>query len=164
MRDGGRGTRTRVLRLVRERRGAVDASELAERIGVHVTTVRFHLDALCDQGAIARTRIAPSGVGRPRTGYVAVADRLDYQSLAEILALELGDTAHTRRRRAERAGRQRAIRLHACPVRDLARAQPRGRVCAAPGAAAGFVGRCRGRRGTGAVRRARTVRRQGDRP
>ncbi len=178
MRDGERGTRNRVLRLVREHGGAVDASELAERIGLHVTTVRFHLDALCDDGAIARTRIAPHGVGRPRTGYVAVQDRLDYQSLAEILALELGDTAPTRRRRAERAGRrwaariepnssretpvtqgvpetgesidrraamiadvfdrmgfapelnrtagerQQTIRLHACPVRDLARAHP----------------------------------------
>ncbi len=82
MRDGERGTRNRVLRLVREHGGAVDASELADRIGLHVTTVRFHLDALCDEGAIARTRIAPSGVGRPRTGYVAVQDRLDYQSLA----------------------------------------------------------------------------------
>ncbi len=169
MRDGERGTRNRVLRFVREHGGAVDASELAERMGLHVTTVRFHLDALCDEGAIARTRIARGGVGRPRTGYAAVQDRLDYQSLAEILALELGDTPHTRRRRAERAGRrwaariaahsphdagdsidraeamvadvfdrmgfapdigrtargrQRVIRLHACPVRDLARAHP----------------------------------------
>ena len=111
-------------------------------------------------------------------------ERLDYQSLAEILALELGDTADKRRRRAEAAGRrwaeritagsasgtccgigcfgqrtprktlkrqaamvatvfarmgfgpeltpaatstagtQQTIRLHACPVRDLARAHP----------------------------------------
>ena len=182
MHDGERGPRNRqrdrVLRFVREHGGAVDANELAARMGLHVTTVRFHLDALCDEGAIARTRIARGGVGRPRTGYIAVRDRLDYQSLAEVLALELGDTAQTRRRRAQRAGRrwaeriaanspreapvaravsgtgesvdhraamiadvfdrmgfapelsptaggrQRAIRLHACPVRDLARAHP----------------------------------------
>jgi predicted ArsR family transcriptional regulator len=117
VRDGERGPRNRqrerVLRFVRERGGAVDASELAERTGLHVTTVRFHLDALCDDGAISRTRIARSGVGRPRTGYVAVQDRMDYQSLAEILALELGDTAQTRRRRAERAGRRWAARIAA---------------------------------------------------
>lgn len=178
--------RERVLRMVREHDGAVDAAELAARMGLHVTTVRFHLDALCDQEAITRTRITRTSVGRPRTGYIAVQDRLDYQSFAEILAVELGHTVETRRRRAERAGRrwaeriavtspwkpaathdvpdaagepreildrqaattaqifermgfapeltppteptsgkpQRSIRLHGCPVRDLARAHP----------------------------------------
>lgn len=177
--------RDRVLRLVREHGGAIDAAELAGRMGLHVTTVRFHLDALCDQGAISRTRISRTGVGRPRTGYIAVQDRLDYQDFAEVLALELGNTTETRRRRAQRAGRrwadriavssqsepaatqdvpaagepseildrqaattaqifermgfapeltpptelaagrrQRSIRLHGCPIRDLARAHP----------------------------------------
>ena len=169
---------------MREHDGAVDATELAEQLRLHVTTVRFHLDALCNQGAIERTRITRAGVGRPRTGYLALRDRLDYRNLAEILALELGDTADKRRRRAEAAGRrwaehiqvgsasevgagldvsdrttpsetledraamvasvfarmgfapeltpaaksiagtQQTIRLHACPVRDLARAHP----------------------------------------
>ncbi|GJO38569.1 ArsR family transcriptional regulator [Mycobacterium marinum] len=169
---------------MREHDGAVDATELAERLRLHVTTVRFHLDALCNQGAIERTRMTRAGVGRPRTGYMAVRDRLDYRNLAEILALELGETAAQRRRRAEAAGRrwaeriqvgsasdvdagldvsdgttpsetledraamvasvfarmgfgpeltpaatsiagtQQTIRLHACPVRDLARAHP----------------------------------------
>ena len=174
--------RERVLRLVGEADGAVDASEIDERMGLHVTTVRFHLDALCEDGSVARTRIKRNGVGRPRTGYVAVRDRLDYRSLAEILAMELGDTTAERRERAERAGwrwagriladaasagpvepdvttakgevdacadriaeifermgfgpqltaatdgadggRECAIRLHACPVRDLARTHP----------------------------------------
>ena len=176
--------RERVLELVREHDGPVDAAELAARLGLHVTTVRFHLDALCSEGTVERTRITRAGVGRPRTGYLAVRERLDYQSLAEILALELGDTADKRRRRAEAAGRrwaeriasgsarervaalnvsdsvrprktlegqaamvatvfarmgfgpeltpaatsragsQLTIRLHACPVRDLARAHP----------------------------------------
>lgn len=176
--------RQRILELVREHDGAVDATELAEQLRLHVTTVRFHLDALCNQGAIERTRMTRVGVGRPRTGYLAVRDRLDYRNLAEILALELGDTADKRRRRAEAAGRrwagrmtagsaseldagldvsdrttpsetledraamvvsvfarmgfgpeltpaatsvtgtQQTIRLHACPVRDLARAHP----------------------------------------
>lgn len=176
--------RERVLELVREHDGAVDAAELARRMGLHLTTVRFHLDALCGEGVVERTRITRAGVGRPRTGYLAVRDRLDYRRLAEILALELGDTADKRRRRAEAAGRrwaeqiaagspreddagqhvpdsgrerknlegraamvatvfarmgfgpeltpaatssagtQQTIRLHACPVRDLARAHP----------------------------------------
>lgn len=176
--------RQRILELVREHDGAVDAGELAARMGLHITTVRFNLDALCSEGSIERTRITRAGRGRPRTGYLAVQERLDYRSLAEILALELGDTADKRRRRAEAAGRrwaerigtgvahevdaeqhvpdsarprktledkaamvtsvfakmgfdpelapaatstaetQQTIRLHACPVRDLARAHP----------------------------------------
>lgn len=118
--------RERVLRLVRDHDGALDASELANRLGVHVTTARFHLDALCERGLVARTRIAPRGVGRPRTGYVAVQAHLDYRMLAEILALELGDTAAKRRRRAERAGRRWAQRLAAeTPRTDLDRGTER---------------------------------------
>ncbi len=103
--------RERVLRLVRDHDGPIDAAELAERMGLHVTTARFHLDALCDDGAIARTRIKRIGVGRPRTGYIPVRDRLDYRSLAEVLALELGDTVEERRERAERAGQRWASRI-----------------------------------------------------
>jgi predicted ArsR family transcriptional regulator len=110
--------RDRVRQLVGEYRSPVDAAELAARLGLHVTTVRFHLDALCDQGVIARTRIKRTGVGRPRTGYAAVRGRLDYQSFAEMLALGLGDTVKTRRRRAERAGRRWADRIAAGSPRE----------------------------------------------
>lgn len=103
--------RERVLRLVGAADGAVDAAEIAERMHLHVTTVRFHLDALCEAGAVARTRIKRNGVGRPRTGYVAVRDRLDYRNLAEILAMELGDTVAERAERAERVGRRWADRI-----------------------------------------------------
>lgn len=106
--------RERVLALVREHAdGAVDAVELAERMGLHVTTVRFHLDALCEDGAVARTRIKHIGVGRPRTGYVAVQGRLDYRGFAEVLALELGDTTEQRRQRAQRAGQRWAKQIMA---------------------------------------------------
>ncbi len=99
--------------MVREHGGAIDAVELASRMKLHVTTVRFHLDALCDEGAIERTRLNRDGVGRPRTGYRAVEERLDYRILAEILAMELGETVATRARRAQRAGQQWAARIAA---------------------------------------------------
>ncbi len=105
--------RERVLGLVREQRGVVDAATLAGLTGLHVTTVRFHLDALCNEGLVARTRINRSGVGRPRTGYVAVQGRMDYRSVVEVLAMELGDTIEERRQRAERAGRRWAARIMA---------------------------------------------------
>lgn len=103
--------RERVLRMVREHGGAIDAAELASRMKLHVTTVRFHLDALCDEGAIERTRMKRDGVGRPRTGYRAVEERLDYRILAGILAMELGETVQTRARRSQRAGQQWAGRI-----------------------------------------------------
>lgn len=103
--------RDRVLRLVRDSGDVVDVVELAEQMNLHVTTVRFHLDALCADGVVARTRIKRTGVGRPRTGYIAVRERLDYRSLAEILAMELGETVAERRRRAERAGERWANRI-----------------------------------------------------
>lgn len=117
--------RERVLRLVHEHDGPVDAAELASRMGLHVTTVRFHLDALCEEGAVARTRIKRAGVGRPRTGYVVVRNRLDYRSLAEVLAMELGDTVEERRTRAERAGERWASRILADESSDAGSAPGR---------------------------------------
>lgn len=105
--------RERVLRLVREHEGAVDAVELASQIGVHVSTVRFHLDALCDDGAIMRTRLNRPGAGRPRTGYLAIEERVDYRTLADVLATELGQTVQTRARRAQHAGHEWAVRMAA---------------------------------------------------
>ncbi|OBH37642.1 transcriptional regulator [Mycobacterium intracellulare] len=122
-RAGRNRQRQRVLELVREHDGPVDAAELGAQLGLHTTTARFHLDALCAEGLVERTRITRAGVGRPRTGYRAVRERLDYRILAEILALELGDTADKRRRRAEAAGRRWAERLAADDPREDAAGQ-----------------------------------------
>lgn len=103
--------RERVLGLVREHDSAVDAVELASQLGLHVTTVRFHLDALYDEGVIVRTRMNRPGRGRPRTGYRAAEVRMDYRTLAEVLAMELGRTEETRARRAQRAGQKWAARI-----------------------------------------------------
>lgn len=120
-RPGRNWQRRRVLELVREHDDPVDAAELAAQLGLHTTTVRFHLDALCGDGIVERTRITRAHVGRPRTGYRAVRERLDYRVLAEILALELGDTSHARRRRAESAGQRWAERImDNTPLEDAA--------------------------------------------
>lgn len=105
--------------MVREHRGAIDAVELASLMELHVSTVRFHLDALCDEGAVERTRMNRDGVGRPRTGYRAVEERLDYRTFAEILAMELGETVAARARRAQSAGQQWAARIVASSGEDV---------------------------------------------
>ncbi|PEG41229.1 transcriptional regulator [Mycolicibacterium agri] len=114
--------------MVREHDGPIDAVELASRINLHITTVRFHLDALCDQGALERVRMNRDGVGRPRTGYRTVEERLDYRVLAEVLAMELGRTAEKRARRAQRTGLRWAKRIAGsrgeAPADDAERATP----------------------------------------
>jgi predicted ArsR family transcriptional regulator len=102
--------RERVLRLVREHDGPIDAIEVAEQLRVHVSTARFHLDALCHEGLVERTRVTRAGVGRPRTGYQASAG-LDYSVLAGVLAVGLGHTAEARAHRAQRAGREWVRRM-----------------------------------------------------
>ena len=115
--------RERVLRMVREHDGAIDAVELAAQIGLHVTTVRFHLDVLCDEGVILRTRVNLPGAGRPRTGYLPVEEPLDYRALAEVLAMELGQNVETRARRAQRAGQKWAARMTAAQCTHTDRAE-----------------------------------------
>jgi predicted ArsR family transcriptional regulator len=119
-----RGQRERVLQLVREHDRAVDAAELASQTGLHVTTVRFHLDALCDDELIVRTRMKLPGRGRPRTGYLAVEEPLDYRVLAGVLAMELGQTVETRGRRAQHAGQKWAARIPDADGRTAEAAAP----------------------------------------
>lgn len=45
------------------------AAELAEVVGLHVTTVRFHVDLLVGAGLLVARDEAPHGAGRPRKRY-----------------------------------------------------------------------------------------------
>jgi predicted ArsR family transcriptional regulator len=70
--------------------GPLDARELAARVGLHVNTVRVHLNALAEAGLVAGAAQPPSGRGRPRVAYHATAAAGDesgrrYRLLAEIL-------------------------------------------------------------------------------
>lgn len=70
--------------------GPLDVRELARRVGLHVNTVRVHLNALADAGLVESETLPPSGRGRPRVAYRATAAVGDeggrrYRLLAEIL-------------------------------------------------------------------------------
>ena len=54
----------------RTRAEGLTASELGDRIGLHATTVRFHVDQLLG-GGLLLARDVKVGVGRPRRHYVA---------------------------------------------------------------------------------------------
>lgn len=86
--------RRAVFDAVREASAPVGITEVAERLGVHPNTVRFHLDALVAQGRVERTLEQPSGPGRPRTVHTARRgmDRggaRHYQLLARVLVSRL---------------------------------------------------------------------------
>lgn len=86
--------RREVLEFVRAAGDAPGAAEVAEHLGVHPNTARFHLDALVADGRIEQRVEQPSGPGRPRTVYVPHAgmDRggsRGYRLLARMLLSNL---------------------------------------------------------------------------
>jgi predicted ArsR family transcriptional regulator len=107
--------RRRLLQLLRDSPAALDGYELGEATGLHVTTVRFHLEQLLTAGLIVAATQPRSTPGRPRTVYTAIplpdTGKDGYQPLAALLAAHLGGSTQVRRRRAEKAGRQWAASL-----------------------------------------------------
>jgi predicted ArsR family transcriptional regulator len=68
--------------------------EIANELGVHVNTVRFHLDSLVSDGKVEQVQPARRGPGRPPLMFRAIPqmDRggtRHYRMLAEILAIDL---------------------------------------------------------------------------
>jgi predicted ArsR family transcriptional regulator len=80
-----------VLRLVRDAGGPMAIAEIAERLGIHVNTARFHLESLVSSGQVERTTAEPGSPGRPPQLFRAVRG-MDptgvryFQVLAEVLA------------------------------------------------------------------------------
>lgn len=101
------------------RREGMTAGDLAERLGLHVTTIRFHVDRLVDAGMLV-SRDERGTIGRPRKYYAVSPGRISdvpdpdaYRALAEILADAMVDgRADGRPVSAEDAG-ERCVRRHA---------------------------------------------------
>lgn len=85
-------SRLRILQSLRQAPRGQGVQELADRVGLHVNTVRFHLHRLINEGAVARQTEERGAPGRPRLTFTAVAspgthgDIRSYRLLAEILA------------------------------------------------------------------------------
>lgn len=85
-------SRAHVLQLLRAARGPLGVQEVAEPIGLHPNTVRFHLDGLVESGLAERETEDRDQPGRPRVVYrpSAAADGApggpSYRLLAGILA------------------------------------------------------------------------------
>ncbi|WP_377640811.1 helix-turn-helix transcriptional regulator [Oryzobacter terrae] len=71
------------------RGGPRTAAELADVVGLHVTTVRFHLDRLVAAGLVT-TDFRRQGAGRPRKVYGVVAQAVeDVSGRTEVASLRL---------------------------------------------------------------------------
>ncbi|MDQ2875217.1 MAG: helix-turn-helix domain-containing protein [Actinomycetota bacterium] len=99
-----------VLDILRAADGPLGVRDVAERMGLHPNTARFHLEALVEASLAARETEERETPGRPRMGYRAVAGgpagRRRYRLLAEMLTSLIAETVPDPGRAAEEAGRE----------------------------------------------------------
>jgi predicted ArsR family transcriptional regulator len=96
--DEPQGRRALILTMLRDSARPVSISDIADRLGVHPNTVRFHLDALISAGRVERALGDPAGPGRPPMLFRArrEMDRngpSNYRLLAEMLTSNLAAMA-----------------------------------------------------------------------
>jgi predicted ArsR family transcriptional regulator len=103
-------SRLRLLDALRASDRPLDVRELAAACGLHVTTVRFHLDVLTNTGLVT-SRAGQSGTrGRPRRLFtpasrsIAPGGQTGYELLSAILAAHWAGDRDERAQRAEQAG------------------------------------------------------------
>jgi predicted ArsR family transcriptional regulator len=91
-------SRARVFELLSGAAEGLDASELAERSGLHPNTVRWHLAALAHAGLVASRPEGKGKPGRPHVVYRATAEAPaepeNYRLLAGLLASSLSSSPH----------------------------------------------------------------------
>ena len=88
------GRRADVLAVLRKSPSPMGVAEIAKRLGVHLNTVRFHLDHLVSAGQVERSPVTPTGRGRPQLAFRArpvmdPAGPRNYRLLAEIMVCGL---------------------------------------------------------------------------
>lgn len=120
--------RQQVLDTIQRAAAPVGVSEIADHLGVHPNTARFHLEALVGEGVVERVSDTPSGPGRPRVGYrarpgLARGGTRRYRVLAEILLGHLSATSDDPASTAAAAGRTWGAHLvpRPAPFREITR-------------------------------------------
>jgi predicted ArsR family transcriptional regulator len=103
-------SRADVLDMLRAAPDPLGVREVAQRMGLHQNTARFHLEALAEAGLAAREAENRETPGRPRIRYRAVPDgprgRRRYRLLAEMLTSLIAATMPEPGKAAEEAGRE----------------------------------------------------------
>lgn len=109
-------TRAGLLSRLADRSDGCTVVELADATGLHQNTVRGHLEALAEDGLVARVREVPNRRGRPAFRYRSVPTPAseagsEYAELAAALAEQLSRTSSHPQADAMRAGVQWGRRL-----------------------------------------------------
>jgi predicted ArsR family transcriptional regulator len=107
--------REAVLTLLRDAPTPLSVAQIADPVGLHVNTVRGHLELLVHLGVITRQTEHAGGRGRPRVLYQMAEDdappRDAYRTLAAVLANELSILGGSDQTTADEAGRLWATAL-----------------------------------------------------
>lgn len=91
------GRRTHIIQLLRDSKDPLSVSEVADRVGIHLNTARFHLESLVDSGLAQRTQQPRSTPGRPKILYLGTLPNQTheraqaYRVLAEALTIAVAD-------------------------------------------------------------------------
>jgi predicted ArsR family transcriptional regulator len=100
--------RQQVLGVIREASAPLSVAEVAERVRLHINTVRGHLELLTHLGVVTRQTEHRGGRGRPRILYQLAPEKPGhedaYKTLAAALANELSIIGKTDQRTADEAG------------------------------------------------------------
>lgn len=103
-------SRAGVLDMLRAAARPLGVREVAQRMGLHPNTARFHLEALVEADLAVRETEDRETPGRPRIGYRAVkggsGGRRRYRLLAEMLTSLIAGTMPEPATVAEEAGRE----------------------------------------------------------
>ena len=104
-------SRIALLDTLRRSRQPMTVKQLADEVGLHSNTVRFHLSRLTREGIVKEESAGPNGRGRPKLVYSAVPEKEEapfngYQLLAEILAGQLAATSPSPAQEALAAGQE----------------------------------------------------------
>jgi predicted ArsR family transcriptional regulator len=104
-------SRVAIMEVLRDGGRPLDVGGIAERVGLHVNTVRSHLALLLEAGLVQRHAEPRNEPGRPRQLYAAAApDGRDgsegYRLLARMLASYIASNVADAATAAEETGRQ----------------------------------------------------------
>jgi len=116
----GSPARRQVLAVLQEASGPLDAAAVAARLGLHVTTARFHLDQLVAAGLAVREVAAERRRGRPRILFAIAGPARDEHSREQLIRVLADALAHRddASALARRAGAQWADELGAIGAVD----------------------------------------------
>lgn len=97
-RRGGGDRRSRIIALLRDSPVPLSVAEVAEQVGVHVNTARFHLESLVYASLATRQAEPRPGPGRPRVVYTSTLTDAQcgpprgFAQLAQILTAAVAET------------------------------------------------------------------------